>query len=214
MRRNKFSKSVGLVVITTDMKVVLIKRLLPYCYTNFFYKKKIIPNEINRVKYLAEFRHHHLPLIGFAERQDFINFYDGGGTCEDLYDFPHGLVGNRDAYQKITISNRYQYWSTLFKTALQEFEEETGFMIKMFETVLKKNYFVRFKALDGYIYTQFYFKIINAVLEKTERPSETQYETLLVPIQKAYELLLTQQTIKRDSKHLLLKQEEMWKTEQ
>jgi hypothetical protein len=201
--RNKFSKSAGLIVITKDKKVVLIRRVLPYCYENFFYKRKIKPITLEKsMVYIDKFKKEYLSGLSPIEQRDFINFYEGNGKCEDLFDFPHGQIKNS---KKITRCNMYEHKKLLFKTAMQEFEEETGYTFDN-DTELedKKILLVEFRANDDYIYTQFYFKITDVDLKPYMGKKESQYITHLIPIEEARRILREQQNVKTDRKHILL----------
>jgi hypothetical protein len=203
MHRNKFSKSAGLIVVTSDNEVALIRRMVPYCYEDYFYKAKLRP--ITREKlalYIEKFKTEVLPKLTDQQQEDFVNFYERNGKCEDLFDFPHGQIKNS---KKITRNNMYSYKKHLFNTAFQEFREETGYTFDVDEHDIenKKIFLIEFEAPDGFTYTQFYFKFTNVKL-KYCGGKEPHYITHLLPLKEARNILRKQQNVKRDYKHLLI----------
>ncbi|MBK5646857.1 MAG: hypothetical protein I4N51_06930, partial [Acinetobacter sp.] len=120
---NKFAVSYGLIVITKNNKVMLIKRKIPYCVQNFYvflhdHGVQQDPYNQNPFLQLKEvFETMWLPYLDKYDQQNYFRFQHGN-IYEDMYDFPHGQLG----IAKLT-KNRVQ----CFMNAYREFREETGF---------------------------------------------------------------------------------------
>ena len=221
--RNKFAVSYGLIVLTKNNRVMLIKRKVPYCIQNFyiflhnqgiqydFYDQ----NPFFRLRMV--FENAWLPYLNEYDQRDYIRFRKRK-IFEDMYDYPHGQLST----SKI-VKNRIQ----CFMNAYREFKEETGYRFSFTKDDID-NYplvSIEFKGCDEHIYTQFYFIIknvkdlrryryfdsftkpfISTTKIKNWKDDRLMYNSCLLPVNEAFNILKQQQTIKKDLKHLLLKE--------
>ena len=198
---SKFKYSAGLVVVTDNNKVVLIKRNIPYCYENYLIEKNYRLTLENFERYKEEFKLYRLHKMPSHDRKDFLNYYNGVGCMEDEYDFPHGQLPKKKKKKfKILYLNRFE--KDLYKTAVREFKEETGYKF-IDDGTYDRRLIVRFIANDGNEYYQFYFIKTGVRLYKVSKRDQ-QYDTVFLDINEAKSILLTQQKLKRDGKYMLL----------
>lgn len=220
--RNKFAVSYGLIVITKENRVMLIKRKVPYCIQNFymFLNDKGIKHDsydqhpFHRLKDI--FENEWLPYLNKNDQWDYFHFKNGK-LFEDMYDYPHG---------QMSVSKFPKSRLQCFKNAYREFREETGFRFSKTKEDIEKYPLIqiKFKGCDQQNYTQYYFIVQNvkdlrrhryfdsftqpytsAVKIKNWKDDRLIYKSYLIPITEAYKILKAQQTIKRDDKHLILK---------
>lgn len=220
--RNKFAISYGLIVITKNNRVMLIKRKVPYCIQNFYMflndqgikHDNYDQNPFNRLKDF--FENEWLPFLNENDQIDYFCFQNGK-VFEDMYDYPHGQM----AISKLPKS-RLQ----CFLNAYREFREETGFRFSFRKEDINKYPLikVKFKGCDQHEYTQYYFVVndvkdlrryryfdsftqpyISTVKIKNWKDDRLVYKSHLMPIHEAFKILKIQQSIKKDFKHLLLK---------
>lgn len=221
---NKFAVSYGLIVITKDEKVMLIKRKIPYCVQNFYiflYKHGIQYDSYNQNPYyqLKElFECYWLPYLDEYDQIDYQRFKNGT-VFEDMFDYPHGQI----AASKFP-RTRLQ----CFMNAYREFREETGFRFSFIKEDIDNYPLVKveFQGCDQQAYTQYYFIIENVkglrrfryfdsftepflstVKINNWKDDRLAYKSYLVPINDAYKLLKKQQVVKKDYKYLLLLKE-------
>lgn len=220
--RNKFAVSYGLIVITKDNRVMLIKRKVPYCVQNFYIflneqgikHNSYDQNPWNRLQDF--FENECLPYLSENDQLDYFRFKNGK-IFEDMYDYPHGQM-SISKFPK----NRLQ----CFQNAYREFREETGFRFSCSEEDIDKLPLkqVKFKGCDQHEYTQYYFIVMNVkdlrrhryfdsftqpytstVKIKSWKDDRLVYKSYLIPVEDAFKILKAQQSIKKDDKHLILK---------
>lgn len=220
-RRNKFAVSYGLIVKTKNNKVMLIKRKIPYCVQNFY----VLLNDLGIKHNIYDHDPFHLikdffeskwlPKLSKYDQIDYYRFQNGK-VFEDMYDFPHGQMTTKVS------KNRYQcFWN-----AYREFQEETGYRFSYTDKDIDKFPLVKveFKGCDQHIYTQYYFVVenvkdlhryryfdsfqqpyISTVKIKNWKDDRLVYKSQLLSINDAFKIFKEQQSIKKDYKHLLLR---------
>lgn len=212
--------SYGLIVTTRKNRVVLIKRKVPYCVQNFYHflhKKNVFFDEYSQDPFpivKESFEHVVLPNLEECDQLDYSRFINDE-IFEDLYDFPHGQLRHRST------SSIYD----CFQEAYREFQEETGYRFRFSKEDIKKYpiYKIEFFGCDNIQYTQYYF-IVEKVrglrkcryFDSFKEPLRSSlkikgwvddklvYNSKLLTIENAYQVLKKQQILKKDNKHLLL----------
>lgn len=184
MQHNKYVFSYGLIVETVDEKVVLIQRKVPYSVQNYLMQYNL--NNLSQFDKTHFEKNWFSKHLSFKMKIDYINYLENN-NFEDKFDFPHGQLINNNP----------------FKTACKEFNEETGYKFNHLIKVLGIER-VSFIGLDGCFYLQTFFKILVKSLTKILNIQDDIYETRIVDIKFAKQLLAAQQTIKKDNKHKLL----------
>lgn len=219
---NKFAVSYGLIVKTKNNRIMLIRRKVPYCVQNYYiylHQKKIRYDKITHEPFLQireSFEKDRLPNLAEHDQLDYQRFLNGE-IFEDWYDFPHGQMSHKRG------KGNYDR----FLTAYREFREETGFRFsfKKEDTYKYPIIQVEFKGCDHQNYRQYYFIVenvkglrrcryfdtFNIPLRSTVKienwnDDRLVFESELMLIPKAFQILLQQQRIKSDLKHLLLKE--------
>lgn len=207
-KKNNFSTSYGLIIITKEKNVVIIRRKIPYCVQNFLIKNKNLT--INN--YIEPFMEY-FKTMESNMKFDYFNF-----VCnlqfEDEFDFPHGQLDFTTVSKIIQViqnkkfnhlyKNKLKYHT--FMTALREFKEETGYYFKFTSKIkdipIKT---IEFTGLDNCFYKQTYFIIKVDRLEKAKNSKLEQfYEPLVLNICDALKLFKKQQKVKFDGKDLIL----------
>lgn len=205
VKKNLFSVSYGLIVITKDKKTVITHRKIPYSVQNFLMAEKDF--DINNYK--EEFLHNTFKTLTLNMKIDYLQFLCGL-SFEDEYDFARGQMQLNSTKVKQIIKknspNQLKFYA--FMTAVREFKEETGYSfnskLNLKDIPIKT---LQFIGLDDCYYTQVYFIVIVDKLEKCKNCIlDSFYEPLFIDISKAIDLFKKQQTIKKDNKHLILEQ--------
>lgn len=182
---HKYKNSYGLIVIVKNKQVVLIKRKFPYVFQQYLMDKK--------VKYTwKDFSEDYLNKQNESIKKDYAR-YENNEIFEDQYDFPHGQLDKK--------SKRYQTVSRFWANAFREFTEETGFHFDKCNIVGYKT--VSFLGCDEKTYVQTYFIVHVDKVKKIKQPDDF-FTPVLCTLDKARELLQSQQFIKKDDKHLLI----------
>lgn len=209
-KTNMYSTAYGLIVLTEEKKIVLLKRKVPYCVQDFLMKNR----HLNLNNYEKSFQNY-FKTLDFQLKIDYINFRNNL-SFEDEYDFPHGQMELNTKKLKYLIehiqmkskSNTSVFKFYAFITAIREFKEETGYSFQLQNDLnsipICKSEFV---GLDGYFYQQIYFIIKVKNLEVIPNLKIDDYhKPIIMDLPKAIEIFNKQQKIKVDKKNLLLKQ--------
>lgn len=181
----------GLIVIFKKKFVVLIKRKVPYILQQYY-----MNNEKKETCSLDDFHSRYLRQQNLITRLDYAMFLQNHGF-EDKYDFPHGQMEFRSKRGGITLQQKW-------KTALREFQEETGYTFNqdLIPPIYKLPTRVfSFLGLDRQYYKQFYFIVHVDSLSKAILLDDKYHEPWVVPLEEAQQLLTVQQDIKQDNKH-------------
>ena len=206
-KRNAFTESYGLIVLTKDKKIVLIQRKIPYCVQDFLMKNKSYT--INN--YHNAFIEQSFKSLNLNMKFDYIQFVCGS-EFEDQFDLPHGqmeLPNGITEKQIIKLANNKNYLIRYaFNTALREFKEETGYSFKLNKNIADLPIqTIKFIGLDNFFYRQTYFIVTVDKLEKCKDiKGDHFYEPIIIDITKAFELFKNQQPIKCDGKDKILSQ--------